>query len=113
MTEEPKSYTTDIDLWWNTVGSYIMGVERDEILEYVNSIIKYVDAFMLFPVIKFEDHVIAAKCRRNSGDFNEVVEFLKELRDENEKVFLYMIYKTSDTSDKALYIVRYATIEKV
>ena len=117
MTEEPKSYTTDIDLWWNTVVSYNLSelmVERDEILEYVNHIIEYIDAFMLSPVIKYENHIVAAKSRGNSDgeDFNEVVEFFKDLKNNNEKVFLYMIcifsYKV-----KTQYSIRYATIEQV
>jgi len=118
MIEEPKAYTTDIDLWWNTIVSYnlieLAGIKRDEILEYINQIIEYIDVFMLMPVIKFENNVVSAKSRiTTNGNFNEVIEFIKQEKTENEKVFLYMIYKTSDTWDKTQYIIRYSTIEQV
>lgn len=105
---ETYSITYDFDEWFKVQESFIREFGRDPIVseflnlenglnhlsENINQLKDYVDAFLLAPVGMYNGKVIQAKSvRTNTEDFNEVTEFLKELKENNKMVFLYQIYE--------------------
>jgi hypothetical protein len=114
---EDLGYTTDINLWWETVKSYIEEFgesDTDEILKCVIQLQDYIDLFVMSPISVYEGIVIPAKSRKTFGDdFNEVIDLIKELKQNNKKIFLYMLYKVKDELGSFHYILRYADIDEL
>jgi hypothetical protein len=111
---EDLLFTTNIDLWWETVKSYIEelgGSDTDEILKCAIQLQDYIDSFVMNPTFIYEGTVIPVKSRKTFGDdFNEVIDFIKDLKQNNKKIFLYMLYKVKDELGSFHYILRYADI---
>lgn len=111
---EDLLFTTNIDLWWETVKSYIEelgGSDTDEILKCAIQLQDYIDLFVMGPIFIYEGTVIPVKSRKTFGDdFNEVIDLMKELKQNNKKIFLYMLYKVKDELGHFHYILRYADI---
>jgi hypothetical protein len=110
-------FTTNIDLWWETVKSYIEelgGSDTDEILKCAIQLQDYIDSFAMNPIFIYEGTVIPVKSRKTFGDdFNEVIDFMKELKQNNKKIFLYMLYKVKDELGSFHYILRYADFDEL
>ena len=122
LTQEQQNikdlvYTTNIDLWWQTVKSYIeklMEDDIDEILKCATQLQDYIDLFVMNPIFMYEESIIQVKSRKTFGDdFNEVIDHIKELKQNNKKIFLYMLYKVKDESGSFHYVIRYVDIEEV
>jgi hypothetical protein len=123
LTQEQQNikdlvYTTNINLWWETVKSYIeelMGDEnKDEILKCAIQLQDYIDSFVMCPIFIYEGSIIEVKSRKTFGDdFNEVIDHIKELKQNNKKIFLYMLYKVKEKSGSFHYVIRYGDIEEV
>ena len=122
LTQEQQNikdlvYTTNINLWWETVKSYIEEFgesDTDEILKCATQLQDYIDLFVMSPISVYEGTVIPAKIRKTFGDdFNEVIDLMKELKQNNKKIFLYMLYKVKEKSGSFHYVIRYGDIEEV
>lgn len=111
LTFDELSITTDFDRWYSNNKTYvleILGLGQkllgnkyinpvpenldEELLEYGNQLKDYVDGFLLKPVCMYEKTPVYAKTIA-TNTFDEIIEFMKELRENNKLVFLYMVYK--------------------
>lgn len=64
----------------------------NNLVEYIDQLKDYVDAFLLGPTGMYNGKAIEAKTvKSHTKEFNEVVEFVKELKENNKMVFLYEI----------------------
>jgi hypothetical protein len=119
----------DFDEWFSNQKTDVLGILRcwyinlvpenveEELLEYSNELKKYVDGFVLTPVYKYGETLFATKMF-HADTFYKVVEFMKELRENNKLVFLYMIYKINVEPNEeddvqepySIYKLRYAVL---
>ena len=116
QNNEDLVYTTNINLWWKTIKSYteklIKDETKDEILKCATQLQDYIDLFVIKPIFMYEGSIIEVKSRRTFGDdFNEVIDHIKELKQNNKKIFLYMLYKVKEESGPFHYVIRYGDIE--
>ena len=116
QNNEDLVYTTNINLWWKTIKSYtekLMEDEtKDEILKCATQLQDYIDLFVIKPIFMYEGSIIEVKSRKTFGDdFNEVIDHIKELKQNNKKIFLYMLYKVKEESGPFHYVIRYGDIE--
>lgn len=76
------------------------------LIEYTKQLRHYFDGFLLVSVAMHKGQVITAKSvKSNTLDLYEVIEFLKELRQNNKMIFLYQIEETTDS-----FIIRYGEL---
>lgn len=81
-------------------------IVAENLIEYTTQLRHYFDGFLLVPVAMYKGEVITAKSvKSNTFDLYEVVEFVKELRQNNKMVFLYQIEENTDA-----YIIRYGVL---
>lgn len=81
-----------IDIYGNTYYKV-----AKNLIEYVTQLRHYFDGFLLVPVAMHKGQVITAKSvKSNTFDLYEVVEFLKELRQNNKMIFLYRFEETTN-----------------
>ena len=104
LTFNGLSITSDFDRWISNNKNYVLEILGnrwinsvpenldEELLEYGNKLKDYVDGFLLQPVCRYEETPVIAKTI-SKNTFGEIVEFMKELRENNKLVFLYMVYK--------------------
>ena len=116
QNNEDLVYTTNINLWWKTIKSYIEKLmedeTKDEILKCATQLQDYIDLFVIKPIFMYEGSIIEVKSRKTFGDdFNEVIDHIKELKQNNKKIFLYMLYKVKEESGPFHYVIRYGDIE--
>ena len=116
QNNEDLVYTTNINLWWKTIKSYtekLMEDEtKDEILKCATQLQDYIDLFVIKPIFMYEGSIIEVKSRKTFDDnYNEVIDHIKELKQNNKKIFLYMLYKVKDESVLFHYVIRYGDIE--
>ena len=136
LTFDELSITSDFDRWYSNNKTYvleILGLGQkllgnkyinpvpenldEELLEYGNQLKDYVDGFLLTPVCMYEETAFYAKTIA-TNTFDEIIEFMKELRENNKLVFLYMVYKIDveptedDTVQEpySLYKLRYGVL---
>ena len=136
LTFDELSITSDFDRWYSNNKTYvleILGLGQkllgnkyinpvpenldEELLEYGNQLKDYVDGFLLKPVCMYEETPVYAKTIA-TNTFDEIIEFMKELRENNKLVFLYMVYKIDveptedDTVQEpySLYKLRYGVL---
>jgi len=68
---------------------------KEDTINYVNQIKDYIDGFMLMPVVLYNRKSIEAKTYKVEGEnFDEIVKFVKELKENNKTVFLYEVSYT-------------------
>jgi hypothetical protein len=66
---------------------------KEDTIDYVNQIKDYIDGFLLMPVTLYNHKMVGAESYKVEGkNFDEIVKFVKELKENNEKVFLYEIF---------------------
>jgi hypothetical protein len=113
MTEQNVMHTNDINLWWESIKSYSNEMMVDsEILLLTKQLQEYIYSFVTTPVFLYEETAVVVKSRMTSGDdFNEVIDFMSELKQNNRKIFLYVISKVKEESGSSRYIIRYGDIE--
>jgi hypothetical protein len=75
---------------------------KENTINYVNQIKDYIDGFMLIPVTLYNHKMVGAESYKVVGkNFDEIIKFVKELKENNKMVFLYMIFyspkRTEDT----------------
>jgi len=67
---------------------------KENTIDYVNQIKDYIDGFLLGPTALYNRKSIEAKSHKVVGEnFDEIVKFVKELKENNKTVFLYEISK--------------------
>lgn len=106
IPEKDYGITFDFDEWLENTLSFMkrnyeyFKVEEPENLkentiDYVNQIKDYIDGFLLLPVVLYNRKSINTKTHKVSGDnFDEIVKFVKELKENNKTVFLYEVSYT-------------------
>ena len=105
IPEDNYCVTFDFDEWLNDaleytnkfyVTSYYDKPEnlKEDIIGYYNQIKEYFDGFLLGPTALYKKHSIEAKTHTVEGEnFDKIVEFARELKETNDFVFLYQIYR--------------------
>lgn len=106
VPEEEYGITYDFNEWLDTCEELVKTepeykhfpektvYSRDEIIEDVNHIKDYIDGFLLMPVGIHKRKTIMAQSKQfDTHDFEQVVEYVKNVKSENQKVFLYGLYK--------------------
>ena len=103
IPEENYCITFDFDEWLeNSLSSMKKNYElfkeeepenlKENTIGYVNQIKDYIDGFLLLPVVLYNRKVIEAKTYKVVGkNFDEIVKFVKELKENNKTVFLYEV----------------------
>ena len=106
IPEENYCITFDFDEWLkNTLSNMKKNYEyfkeeepenlKENTIGYVNQIKDYVDGFLLGPTALYNRKSIEAKTYKVVGEnFDEIVKFVKELKENNKKVFLYEVSYT-------------------
>jgi len=106
IPEENYCITFDFDEWLeNSLSSmknnyeYFKEEEPENLKEntigYVNQIKDYIDGFLLGTTALYNRKSIEAKTYKVEGEnFDEIVKFVKELKENNEMVFLYEVSYT-------------------
>jgi len=106
IPEKDYGITFDFDEWLeNTLSFMKRNYEyfkvdepenlKENTIDYVNQIKDYIDGFLLLPVVLYNRKSINTKTHKVSGDnFDEIVKFVKELKENNEMVFLYEVSYT-------------------
>lgn len=102
LTFDELSITSDFDRWVSNHKNYVLEILGnvnsvpenldEELLEYGNKLKDYVDGFLLIPVCMYDKTPVYAKTI-GTNTFGEIVEYMKEVRQNNKIVFLYMVYK--------------------
>lgn len=126
-TFDEISITSDFDRWYSNNKTYVLEILEnvnsvsenidEKLLKYGNKLKEYVDGFLLVPVCLYEETPIIVKTIA-TNTFDEIVEFMKELRENNKLVFLYMVYEIdmkpteNDTVQEpySLYKLRYGVL---
>lgn len=66
---------------------------KENTIDYVNQLKEYIDGFLLEPVALYNYKMFGWQSYKVAGkNFDEIVKFVKELKENNEKVFLYEIF---------------------
>jgi hypothetical protein len=106
IPEENYCITFDFDEWLeNSLFSMKKNYElfkeeepenlKENTIDYVNQIKDYIDGFLLGPTALYNRKSIEAKTYKVEGEnFDEIVKFVKELKENNEMVFLYEVSYT-------------------
>lgn len=112
IPEEDYAITFDFDEWLeNTLSfmkknyEYFKEEEPENLKEntigYVNQIKDYIDGFLLLPVVLYNRKVIEVKSYKVVGEnFDEIVKFVKELKENNKMVFLYEVSYTPGRTEE-------------
>lgn len=81
----------------------------ENITECVTQLKPYFDGFLLEPVAMYKSEVITAKSAKSTTlDFYEVVEFVKELKQNNKMLFLYELEEIDSG-----YVLRYGELKSL
>jgi hypothetical protein len=73
---------------------------KENTIDYVNQIKDYIDGFLLGPTALYNRKSIEAKTHKVAGkNFDEIVKFVKELKENNKTVFLYEISYTPERTE--------------
>ena len=77
---------------------------KENTISYINQIKDYIDGFMLQPVVLYNRNVFVAKSHKTETEnFDEIVDFMKNLKEEYGTVFLYEIYWSPQRTEKVIY----------
>ena len=101
IPEDTFAFTTNLDEWVEVAednikvdykfGNYDIPENlKFEILEYESKIREYIDGYITMPVFIYNKTSITCQ-RRREKTLEDVVSFVKELKENNHKVFLYWI----------------------
>lgn len=108
IPEEHFGITFDFDEWLNLYVDNYNDVHleekpenlKEDTIGYVNQIKDYIDGFMLQPVVLYNRNSFAAKSYRiETENFDEIVDFMKNLKEEYGTVLLYEISYTPQRTD--------------
>jgi len=106
IPEENYCITFDFDEWLeNSLSSMKKNYElfkeeepenlKENTIDCVNQIKDYIDGFLLGPTALYNRKSIEAKTYKVEGEnFDEIVKFVKELKENNKTVFLYGVSYT-------------------
>lgn len=116
IPEQQLAITYDFDEWLDTCENLIKEESeykrfpektvypREEIVEDVNRIKDYIDGFLLMPVGIYNHKAIMAQSKQfDTHDFEQVVEYVKNLKSESQKVFLYGLYKRAEITEEVTF----------
>ena len=101
MPEDTFGFTTNLDEWVELIedeiradyefGNYDVPENlKSEILEYESKIREYIDGYLTMPVVLYNKTAITVQ-RHKEKTLEDLVSFVKELKENNQKVFLYLI----------------------
>jgi len=112
IPEENYCITFDFDEWLeNTLSNMKKNYEyfkeeepenlKENTIGYVNQIKDYIDGFLLGPTALYNRKSIEAKTYKVVGEnFDEIVKFVKELKENNKTVFLYEVSYTPGRTEE-------------
>lgn len=78
----------DYDFWKYEVPENLV----NDLMNYANQLKDYVDAFLLAPVGMYKGKTFTAEVHKKDT-FPEIVEHMKQVRQNNQMVFLYRVYQ--------------------
>ena len=116
VPEEEYGITYDFNEWLDTCEQLVKEeseykrfpektvYSREEIVEDVNRIKNYIDGFLLMPVGIYNHKAIMAQSKQfDTHDFEQVVEYVKNVKSESQKVFLYGLYKRAEITEEVTF----------
>jgi hypothetical protein len=116
IPEQQLAITYDFNEWLDTCEQLVKDeseyrrfpektvYSRDEIAEDVNHIKDYIDGFLLMPIGIYNHKAIMAQSKQfDTHDFEQIVEYVKNLKSENQKVFLYGLYKRAEIAEEITF----------
>lgn len=74
---------------------------ENDILKYTEELTPYINGFMLSPVGMVQGTAVLASIHRRDT-FEEIVEYVKELKQRNNKVFLYQVFHKPSRNAKVV-----------
>jgi hypothetical protein len=133
IPEENFGITYDLDEWLHVNMDFLAVYHypndlpenlKEYTISYVDQLKEYIDGFMLLPCVMFNGRGVEGKsCKTSEDNFDEVVKFMRDLKENNKMVFLYQIsrnyMRNVETKignvtyfpTKGFYTLRYAVIE--
>ena len=85
---------------------------ENDFAQSLNQLKSYATGFLLVPSALYEGQVVLAKTFATTGDnFDEIVNFVKDLHQKNKKVFLYEIFHQDMVDNNKFYKLRYAELD--
>ena len=85
---------------------------KENTIGYVNQIKDYIDGFLLGPTALYNRKSIEAKTYKVAGkNFDEIVKFVKELKENNEMVFLYEVYYTPGRTEE--FVIETGNVKEI
>jgi hypothetical protein len=111
IPEENYGVTFDFDVWLEyalsdmekTYELYQQEIPenlKENTIGYVNQIKDYIDGFLLMPVTLYNRKLTEAQTYKIQGNnFDEVIKCVKQLKENNQMVFLYEIFYSPGRTD--------------
>ena len=101
---ETIGITFDFDKW-------AQKYTGSDFAQSLNQLKTYATGFLSVPVALYESQVVTAKSRKTAGDnFDEIVNFVKDLHQKNKKIFLYEINQNFMEDNNKFYVLRYGEL---
>lgn len=132
IPEENYGITYDLDEWLSVNMDFLAAYHypndlpekiKEYTINYVNQLKEYIDGFMIRPCVMFNGRSVMGQSIKTSEDnFDVVVKFMRDLKENNKMVFLYQIFKRTVEVEtkignvtyfptKGFYTLRCAVIE--
>lgn len=102
---ETIGITFDFDEWTQKY-------TESDFVESLSQLKSYATGFLSVPCALYEGQVVLAKTRRTTSDnFDEIVNFVKDLHQENKRIFLYEIDQNCTEDNSKFYVLRYGELD--
>ena len=123
IPEENYCITFDFDEWLeNSLSSMKKNYElfkeeepenlKENTIGYVNQIKDYIDGFLLGPTALYNRKSVEAKTYKVVGEnFDEIVKFVKELKENNKMVFLYEVSYTPGRTEE--FVIETGNVKEI
>jgi hypothetical protein len=123
IPEENYCITFDFDEWLvDTLSNMKRNYEyfheekpenlKEDTIGYVNQIKNYIDGFLLGPTALYNRKSIEVKSHKVVGEnFDEIVKFVKELKENNKTVFLYEISYTPERTEE--FVIETGNVKEI
>jgi len=123
IPEENYCITFDFDEWLeNSLSSMKKNYElfkeeepenlKENTIDCVNQIKDYIDGFLLGPTALYNRKSIEAKTYKVGGEnFDEIVKFVKELKENNKMVFLYEVSYTPGRTEE--FVIKTGNVKEI
>ncbi len=85
---------------------------KEDIIGYSNQIKNYIDGFLLGPTALYNRKIVEVKSYKVIGEnFDEIVKYVKELKENNTKVFLYEISYTPGRTEE--FVIETGNVKEI